>query len=173
MIFSLLNGDTFGFQHIESLFYCVVYQNLGGTFSELSLSVKHEAASKNIDLIHMGTRTVSASTGYFVVGLILDICPLVIVIMKLELSNFFIGVVVETTKKVAAAIAEGEGGVLSGCWVPVLNRNRQHFSVEGLLLLHTLDIGLETSSQLLSQLVVRNIITRNSSEQLWSITFSL
>ena len=90
-----------------------------------------------------------------------------------HLSNFFVRIVVKASNQVAAPVAEGQSRVLARSRNPILMGRGCQLSVEGFSLLHALDIGLQTSGQLLCQLVPWNVVTWIGSEQLRAIAVVL
>lgn len=111
----------------------------------------------------------AASALKLLVGGKRHIVPLDRVIVQDHLSHLFVSIVIQASKKVASPVAEGHGRVLSWRWNPVLMGCYAKFCIEGFSLLHSLYIGLQTSSKLFSQLIPWNFITRISCEQLWTI----
>ena len=60
--------------------------------------------------------------------------------------------------QVAVVVYAAESGVLARSGDPALAVDGRDLGVEGLALLHPLDVGLQTASQALCELVPRNVV---------------
>ena len=177
MIFSWQNIDALGFQYVVSLFNGVVNRNLICAFTDLSFSVEHEAAAECVDFIIEGARGVRLSTLDALLRIVVNVFPLWFVVFDVirfetsnsDLSNFFVCIVIETTKKISSMVDSGKWCTFSWSWLPIINWHFDDGYIETFSLLHSLDVSLETSSQFFNEFVSRDVIGRLSNEKFWAI----
>ena len=86
-----------------------------------------------------------------------------------ELGDLLVALMVEASGQVHSAVAVSQSRVLSRRWDPVLVGHDGQLRVEGLSLLHSLDVGLQTSGQLLGELVSWDVVTGVGNEELWCV----
>lgn len=132
MVFSWLYRNSFSSQYIILGLSSIINKNLRSAFSNLPLSIEHEAASKNINFIIVSSGLMSASTFnlHFLVLRIIDILPNCIISCNFHLSYFIVGFKVEATNKIAALVAISKSTVFSRSWHPVVMLHILKFSIK-------------------------------------------
>ena len=152
--------DSFGWYGVVSVVDRVVDQHLVSALSGLSLHVVHVTPAEYYHFGVVGHAAVSVSTLDAVCRAEIQILPVRSVGARHKTRNFVIAFMILTTDQVAVIIYTAQSWVLPGSWNPALCANRTDLCVEWLSLLHSLDVGLETTSQALCEFVSRDIVWR-------------
>ena len=175
MILSGLNTDSFCLHDIQCFEDRIKNHNLRIALPNLPLSVVHIRPTKAVDLIIVNTRSMAApaeNSLHRIGRAVSHIPPLGegLVIngrgRHIQFGNIFDRVEILTTNQIRSLVAEWDGRVLPGRWHPVLLRCLYQLGVERLSFLHPLNVVLQTSPQLFSQLIARDIIWRLRFEKL-------
>lgn len=152
------NIDSLGRDRIVSVMKCVVNEHLIGTLPRFSLHIVHKAAAEYYDFGVIGDAGVPVPALDAVGRAEFQVLPVRPVRARHQFCYLGVAFVVLSADQVAVVVDAAEGGVFSGCWYPALAGNRTDIGVEGLTLLHALDVGLKTASQTLCELVPRYIV---------------
>lgn len=173
MIFPWNNVKAFGFH--DGVFFIdgVVNGYLISALSNLALPIKHKASTKWIYFAVIGARSMTLSSLNLLSTVILDVLPFRLCVLdivahqasQIKLCYLSIGIEVQTSKQIGPVINAGQGSTFSGSRLPVKNWHFYNGYIKTLPLLHSLNIGLETTSQFFNELVSRNIISWLSNEK--------
>lgn len=83
-----------------------------------------------------------------------------------ELGDLAIRVEIQATQEVAAIVDRRDRCAFSGRWLPIMKLLFDDCDEKALPLLHTLDVGLQTSRQFLYEFVPRYVVSWLGDEQL-------
>ena len=147
---------------------CVENKNLVGAFTGFALHVVHEATAKHEHLPRclMSDTSVPRPPLYVLIRREVEIAPERSVLARHQHGHLVVAAVILAAHKVAVVVYASHGGSFAGRRYPPLDLHGLQLGVEGVPLLHALDVGLETAGQALSQLVTRDVVTRSCFELL-------
>lgn len=155
------HGEAFGFEHIDMHLIDIQDDHLVGALAHLTLLVEHEAAAKREDFIEISNRRVALSALDSIgAGRVRDAFPGDVVADHFRLGDFPDRLVVQPADEERAEVAGDDGGALAGRGRPLGLLGGRYIDAEAFSFLCPLDKGLQTSSQLLDQLVARDVVGR-------------
>jgi len=94
VVLSLHDGDALGLDQVKLAFDGVVTKHLVRALSDLSLPVKHEAPSENVNFILVWNGSVPTSPDDSIGRLVVDLVPLMVIPSKSELGDLVVTIVI-------------------------------------------------------------------------------
>lgn len=173
MIFPWNNVKPFGFHDWVFFVDGVINGYLICAFSNLSLSVKHEASSEWVNFTIIRTRSVTLSSLDLLNTVVLDILPFGLSVFdivahetsQIELCYLSVGIEVETSKQICPIVNTSQSCTFPWSRLPVENWHFYNGYIKAFPLLHSLNVGLETPCQFFNELVSGDIISWLSDEK--------
>lgn len=177
MIFSWDDVEALGLHDRVFFVDGVINGYLICAFPHLALSVEHEAASERVNFAIICTRSVTLSPLDLLDAVVLDVLPFGLSVLdvvaheasQIELGYLTVGIEVEATEQIGPVVNTGQSGTFSGSRLPVENRHFYNGYIKAFPLLHSLDVGLKTTSQFFNQLVSGNIVGWLCDEKFWAL----
>ena len=170
---------TLGFLYVVLMINSIIHNNLVGALPNLSFPVEHETATKRVNLILKSTWCMPTSSIDGLSSIVIHVFPLgfvvfnffVIKTLDFELGNFFVCFIIETAKKITSIVHVVEAWAFSWSWLPTVNRKFNDCYIKTIPLLHSLDVGLQSSRQLFNKFISGDVISGLGNEKLWAIFF--
>lgn len=174
VIFSRSDGNTFSLDHVNGGGLQIVLKHLISALSHLPLAVEMETTTENEQFLLVMDGGVALTTLNLLLRGEINFFPVDAVAHHSRANDFFDRLAVHATDHVAGVAASGEGCGFTRRRHPGFTlRLNTNFSSKAFSFLHSLHKGLDTSSELLSQLIPGNVVCRIGSESSTSIVFTL
>jgi len=165
VVLSRADWDAFALDDLNFSFGTVEFEDLVCAFTHLSFRVEHETATENVHLALIQNSWVALTTLNLLKRWVGSALPDDLVTENLGFHNFLDSVRTHATDHESFEIVGSKRGAFTRHGGPSFALLlRTNFNTNTFTLLHALHISLNTTSQLLSQFIPWNILSRVGSE---------